>query len=121
MIKRRDDLGAPADAFFERQPKAVRGHLEALRAVVKKAVPEAKESIKWGMPYYEMKKGFAALYASPTYAAIQVMAPPDKLDDPDGLLEGKGATMRHLKVRSAADLHEQSLTRWLKTAAALKS
>ncbi len=119
--KKRDDLGAPADAFFERHPSPIRENLEALRALVKRAAPAARESIKWGMPYYEMKKGFCALYASPTYAAIQIMVPPEKLEDPKGLLEGKGATMRHLKVRTAADLHEADILRWVKAAAALHS
>jgi hypothetical protein len=36
---RREDLGAPADAFFAQQPPERREHLEALRALVKKAAP----------------------------------------------------------------------------------
>lgn len=119
MIKRREDLGAPADTFFERHPPELRALLEGLRAVVKKACPEARESIKWGMPYYELKSGFCALYASDTYAALQIMAPPETLDDPEGRLEGKGKTMRHLKARTAADIDEASIARWVKTAAAL--
>ncbi len=55
---RREDLGAPADAFFAQQPPERREHLEALRALVKKAAPGARESMKWGMPYYQLKGGF---------------------------------------------------------------
>ncbi|MFY0523586.1 DUF1801 domain-containing protein [Archangium gephyra] len=115
---RREDLGAPADAFFAQQPPELREHLEALRALVKKAAPGARESMKWGMPYYELKGGFCALYTSTTYAALSIMAPPEKLDDPEGKLEGTGKTMRHLKVRSAADLDEASILRWVKAAVA---
>ncbi len=115
---RREDLGAPADAFFAQQPPERREHLEALRALVKKAAPGARESMKWGMPYYELKGGFCALYTSKTYAALNIMAPPEKLDDPEGKLEGTGKTMRHLKVRSAADLDEASILRWVKAAVA---
>ncbi|MFP2906602.1 DUF1801 domain-containing protein [Pyxidicoccus sp. 3LFB2] len=118
MYLRREDLGAPADAFFARQPSELREHLEALRALVKKAAPGARESMKWGMPYFELKGGFCSLYASTTYAALNIMAPPEKLDDPEGRLEGTGKTMRHLKVRSAADIHEASILRWVKTAVA---
>lgn len=117
----RADRGAPADGFFERQPPELRGYLEALRALVKKAAPEARESMKWGMPYYEMKRGFCALYTSTTYAALNVMAPPEMLEDPDGRLEGKGKTMRHIKVRSPEDIDEESILRWVKTAAAYHS
>ncbi|NMO16828.1 DUF1801 domain-containing protein [Pyxidicoccus fallax] len=115
---RREDLGAPADAFFAQQPPERREHLEALRALVKKAAPGARESMKWGMPYYELKGGFCALYTSTTYAALSIMAPPEKLDDPEGKLEGTGKTMRHLKVRSAADIDEASILRWVKAAVA---
>ncbi|HYO55021.1 DUF1801 domain-containing protein [Archangium sp.] len=115
---RREDLGAPADAFFAQQPPERREHLEALRALVKKAAPGARESMKWGMPYYQLKGGFCALYTSKTYAALSLMAPPEKLDDPEGKLEGTGKTMRHLKVRSAADLDEASILRWVKAAVA---
>lgn len=115
---RREDLGAPADAFFAQQPPERREHLEALRALVKKAAPGARESMKWGMPYFELKGGFCALYTSTTYAALSIMAPPEKLDDPEGKLEGTGKTMRHLKVRSAADLDEASILRWVKAAVA---
>ncbi len=115
---RREDLGAPADAFFAQQPPERREHLETLRALVKKAAPGARESMKWGMPYYEMKGGFCALYTSNTYAALNIMAPPEKLDDPEGKLEGTGKTMRHLKVRSAEDIDDASILRWVKTAVA---
>ncbi len=116
---RRSDLGAPADDFFARQPPELRLYLDALRALVKETVPQARESMKWGMPYYELKSGFSSLYASNTYAALNIMAPPETLDDPQGKLEGTGKTMRHYKVRSAADLaDEASIVRWLKTAAA---
>ena len=118
QYRRRADLGAPADAFVAQQPPERREHLEALRALVKKAAPGARESMKWGMPYYELKGGFCALYTSTTYAALSIMAPPEKLDDPEGKLEGTGKTMRHLKVRSAADLDEASILRWVKAAVA---
>ena len=101
--QRREDLGAPADAFFAQQPPERREHLEALRALVKKAAPGARESMKWGMPYYELKSGFCALYASPTYAGLNIMAPPDRFEESEGKLEGTGKTMRHLKVRTDAD------------------
>jgi len=114
----RADLGAPVDDFFARQPPEQRVLLEALHAMIEKAAPDARASIKWGMPYYELKRGFCALYTAPSYVGLNLMAPPEKFDDPEGKLEGTGKTMRHLKVRSAADLDEGSILRWLKTAAA---
>ena len=118
---RREDLGAPVEVFFARQPLEQRAHLEALQALVKRAAPGARASIKWGMPYYELKGGFCSLYTAPSYVGLNILAPPEKLDDPEGRLEGTGKTMRHLKVRSAADLDEASILRWLKVAVAQHS
>jgi len=51
---RRADLGAPTETFFARQPPEQRALLEALHALVERAAPDARASIKWGMPYFEM-------------------------------------------------------------------
>jgi hypothetical protein len=40
--------------------------------------------MKGGMPCYELKGGFCALYTSKTYATLSIMAPPEKLDDTEG-------------------------------------
>ncbi len=115
---RREDLGAPVEVFFARQTPEQRALLEALHALVKRAAPDARESIKWGMPYFELKGGFCAFYTAPSYVGLNLMAPPEKFEDPEGRLEGSGKTMRHLKVRSPADLDEASILGWLKVAAA---
>lgn len=121
VIPRREDLGAPVEVFFDRHPPEQRELLEALHAMIRKAAPDARSSIKWGMPYYEVKRGFCSLYTSPSYVGLNIMAPPEKLDDPEKRLEGTGKTMRHLKVRSAADLDEASILRWLRAAIAHQS
>lgn len=118
VTERREDLGAPVEEFFARQPPEQREHLGVLHALIMKVAPDARASIKWGMPYYEKKRGFCSLYTATSYVGMNIMAPPEKLEDPEGRLEGKGKTMRHLKVRGAADIHEASILRWLKTAAA---
>lgn len=106
------------DDFFARHPPDQRAHIEALHALIGKVAPGARASIKWGMPYYELKRGFCSLYTAPSYVGLNIMAPPEKLDDPEGRLEGTGKTMRHLKVRSATDLDEARILRWLEIAVA---
>ncbi|MCA9675592.1 MAG: hypothetical protein KC464_11195, partial [Myxococcales bacterium] len=46
----RADFGAPIDGFFARQPAALRPVVDALRALVEAAAPDATASLKWGMP-----------------------------------------------------------------------
>lgn len=113
----RADLGAPVDGYFARQPAATRALLEALRAQVLKAVPDAHEAIKWGMPFYEKDGSLCSLAVFKSYVSLHIFAPPEALADPKGRLEGSGKSMRHLKVRTASDIDGASIQRWLKATA----
>jgi len=70
------------DTYIAGMPKEVRGTLDELRRVIKKAAPEARESMNYGMPFYEyggsgfkgrliyfaMSKKYIAVYVPPTRA-----------------------------------------------------
>jgi hypothetical protein len=108
---------ATADAYFAEQTADKRELLEKLRALVVKAVPDHTETIKWGVPFYQRNgKNICALAAFKEYVAINLFAPPDVLDDPNGKLEGEGKNNRTLKVRTAGDIDAASIRRWLKAA-----
>jgi hypothetical protein len=112
---KRDDLGTSTEGYFTQQPAEKRALLEKLRALVKKGVPDATASIKWGVPFYQSKgKNVCALAAFKDHVAINFFASPDVLVDPKKKLEGGGKSMRILKVRSAADIDSASILRWLK-------
>jgi uncharacterized protein YdhG (YjbR/CyaY superfamily) len=54
---------ANIDEYLEGVPQEMRDALEKLRAVIKKAAPQAVEAIGWGMPMFKLKGnlvGFAA-------------------------------------------------------------
>jgi Domain of unknown function (DU1801) len=51
---KRADLGAPIDAFFEKQPPSLRPILDTLRLLVAQAAPDATSSLKWGMPFFSV-------------------------------------------------------------------
>jgi hypothetical protein len=116
---KRKDLGASAGSYFAHQPPDKRELLEELRALVKKTVPHATESIKWGVPFYQRSgKNVCALAAFKEHVGINFFAPPDVLVDPKGKLEGGGKGMRMLKIRSADDIDSASIARWLKAVVA---
>ena len=43
------------DEYIFRSPKSLHAKIRELRAIIKTAVPLAKESISYGMPYYSYK------------------------------------------------------------------
>jgi hypothetical protein len=116
---KRKDLGASAESYFTRQPPEKRALLEKLRVLVRKAVPDATETIKWGVPFYQRDgKNVCALAAFKEHVGINFFASPQVLKDPKGKLEGGGKGMRMLKVRSAEDIDTASIQRWLKAVVA---
>jgi hypothetical protein len=115
----RADLGAPVEGFLARQPPALRAILEALRAEVARAAPDAVGAIKWGMPFYTLDgEMMCALAAHKSHVNLILAGPPGTYADPDGRLEGEGKTGKHLKLRALAELPRAAARAWLKTAAA---
>jgi hypothetical protein len=113
-MHRRTDYGTSADAYFEALPEPVAVPAKALRALILRAAPELTEAIKWGMPHYEKNGMVCAIRCTKAYAALQLSKDAVTLPDPDGLLEGSGKSMRHVKVRTAADIREQVLSDWIR-------
>lgn len=111
--------GTSVDGYFAQQPADKRALLEKLRALVVKGVPDAKSTIKWGVPFYQRNgSNICALAVFKDHVGINFFAPPDVLVDPQKKLEGSGKVNRMLKVRTAADIDNASILRWLKAAAA---
>jgi hypothetical protein len=111
--------GAVDQRYFAEQAPDKRALLEKLRAIVLRTVPDAKVSIKWGVPFYERNgKTVCALAAFKEHVGINFFAPPDVLVDPGKKLEGSGKSNRMLKLRSAADIDAAGISRWLKATVA---
>jgi len=103
--------------YIAEQDPTKRVLLERLRAIVVKTVPDATVSIKWGVPFYQRAgKNVCSLAAFKEYVGINFFAPPERLADPKGRLEGAGKVNRMLKVRTAQDIDTAAITRWLKAA-----
>jgi hypothetical protein len=110
--------GPSVAGYFAQQPADKRALLEKLRALVVKGVPDATSTIKWGVPFYQRNgSNVCALAVFKDHVGINFFAPPDVLVDPGKKLEGAGKGNRMLKVRSAADIDNASILRWLKAAA----
>lgn len=90
--------------------------LEALRQLVHDTVPNVTEEFKWGRPVFRAAKDFAYLKTAKAYVTLGFFQF-DKLDDKNGLLEGTGKDMRHIKIKNAQDINRELLCEWFKSAA----
>ena len=69
------------DTYIAGEPKEVRGTLVKLRRVIKKAAPGARESISYGMPFYEYRgSGFSGrlIYFRVSKKYIAIHIPPTR-------------------------------------------
>ena len=116
-METRKDYGTTADGFFDSLNGAVAPLARALRALIRRAIPTASEAIKWGMPVYETHKLVCAVRPAEDYVALQFYSSGTTLPDPDGLLEGTGKRMRHVKIRTRADIKKDLFISWIQQAA----
>ncbi len=90
----------------------VREMAEALRQLVLDADPDLSESIKWGNPVYEKKGKVCHLAATRAYVALGFFNGVP-LADPEGILEGRGMKMRHVKIKRLSDIRAGQYAAWV--------
>ena len=90
--------------------------VSALVDLVRKAVPEAAGSIKWSQPVFETEGPFCFIKAHKNHVNFGFWWGA-KLDDPDGLLEGDGEKMRHIKITGLEDISADKFLQLVKQSA----
>jgi hypothetical protein len=112
------DSASAVKAYLAKLKPAARMVSQTLRQLVLEAVPGIQESLKWGMPCYS-HNGMVC-YISPAKAHVSFgFYRGTELTDPQGLLEGEGNKMRHVKVRSPEDIRAEQFSAWVREAVAL--
>lgn len=91
----------------------------AARRLILDELPEVQEAIKWSQPTYQLAGQQLAYLKAATKHVTFGFARGRELDDPDGVLEGSGTKMAHVKLMAPADLDEELLRGWLRQAADL--
>jgi hypothetical protein len=93
--------------------------LRLVRKLIKDTLPEVGEELKWGQPCYRAGgERVACLYVIGDHVNLGFFRGAE-LDDSNGLLEGTGKGMRHVKIRIPGDIKRRELAIILKQAAGL--
>ena len=116
-MKSREDYGDSAEQWFAALEEPLASLAAELRTLIQKAAPTASECIKWGVPVYEQSGPICSLRTAKNYIALQFHLSGTQLDDPDGLLEGSGKNMRHVKIHVSKEVKKRQFTDWVKQAA----
>ena len=92
--------------------------VNALRQLVRAAAPKSTESIKWAQPVFEEIGPFAFIKPAKNHVTFGFWRGA-QLDDPQGLLQGEGDRMKHIRLTSAADIRKKDFQAWVKQAVRL--
>ena len=72
------------------------------------------ETIKWGWPCYTAGGACVCGFMTMRDTLNFILFRGAELDDPDGLIEGTGKSMRHVKLRRPADIRPRQFKAFIK-------
>jgi hypothetical protein len=97
----------------------MRGVAKAVRGLVKKNVAGCEEYVNpWKIPTFDLNGPLCFYMVAKSHVVFGFMRGA-MLRDPEKLLEGTGKYLRHVKLRSAAEVRRPGVRALLKEAAAL--
>lgn len=107
-------------AYVKGENPELRKVVRGLRNFVKGAVPGLKETVNaWGIPTFERKDPFCYFMVGKHHVTFGFHYG-TSLEDPEGLLEGTGKNLRHVKLRTVEDMQKKGLRKLVQAAARLK-
>ena len=110
--------GSTADDYIAMLDPPIREVASTLRELILSTKPKLKEEIKWGHPTYSKKRIICYIGAFPDHVNFGFWKGAE-MKDPDGLLEGTGKGLRHVKVYSTKDIKKGKFRALLKEAVKL--
>jgi len=97
----------------------MKGVLKGLRALVKKTLAGCEEYVNpWKIPSFDSDGTVCGFMTGKEHVTFIFMRGAT-LPDPEGLLEGTGKSVRHVKVRTTADVKKPALKKLIAEAAKL--
>jgi hypothetical protein len=111
---------AKKSPYVKDENAKLHGVARALRDFVKKTVPGTKETENsWGVPTFEAPDPFCFYMVGKNHVTFGFHFG-TSLKDPEGLLEGTGKNIRHVKLHAVEDLNGAGLKNLVQAAARLK-
>jgi hypothetical protein len=97
------EKGKSVSTYTDTLPEWQREIAHAIGALVAKEAPRSTASIKWAQPVWEHGGPLAWFRASKNHVSFGFWRGAE-LEDPDGVLEGDGDRMRHVKIKMGDSL-----------------
>ncbi|MHC2990470.1 hypothetical protein OB13_02305 [Pontibacter sp. HJ8] len=105
------NLNVEVTDFIQQAPADQKQILEAIRQLLHESVPDVREEFKWGRPVFRTTQDFAYFKTAKAYVTLGFFDF-NKLEDKSNRLEGTGKAMRHIKLRTMADIDSELFKAW---------
>src|SRR6267143_6147976 len=116
-LRSRTHRMSDVDAYVSKVNPELRRQFQKLRLIIKKALPDVSEAVKWGVPFYTLNGvGVASIAEYTEHVNLYLLQGANLSSD---LLDGTGKGMRHITVKTMAEINEKEITRLLRKAGAL--
>lgn len=111
--------GAAIDAYVAKRNPKLKPVTDAVRALVRKAVPKSREAINpWGVPIFEWNGPLCYIMVGKNHVTFGFPRG-TSMQDSSRLLKGTGKNMRHVKLREISQVHDANLKQLILEAKAL--
>ena len=101
-------MGNQADAHIEKQKSPQKEILQEVRKVFRDTLPNCKEEMRWGVVTFAAGKFYIAAMKNRVHVGFAITG----LDENEiGFSEGKGKTMRHIKIPTLESIDENRLVK----------
>jgi hypothetical protein len=102
--------------YLEAAPAPQAACMQLLLSWLEVEVPDVKVQIKWSRPVFGTTHDFAYFKTTKKHLSLGFMKG-EGLPDPQGLLEGDGKDMRHIKLYEPETMPEAQIREWMRLAA----
>ncbi len=89
--------------------------MEKLRKIVFATYPKVSERMMYGGIMFSLEDDFGGIFIRKNHISFEFSIGV-QMDDPNNILEGKGVSRRHLKIRSLDDIKDKTVEFYVKQA-----
>ena len=98
-------------AYIEKQKSPQKKIIEKVRKIFLKTIPNCEEKMNWGVITFAEKKFYLAALKDKVHVGFSIRG----LNNNEILqFEGKGKTMRHIKIQTLKDIDEKNLSKLIR-------
>ena len=92
--------------YIDKQKSPQKEILQKIRDIFQKTIPDVEEKMRWGVPTFAAGKFYIAAMKNRVHVGFAITG---LNNDEVSLFEGRGETMRHIKIPTLEDIDEEKL------------